>query len=245
MAPFYVSNRALDLPQHLSAAGADGRPDGGHPAWGIEIGNIPEILRPKLLAGLLSAAGHERIGCAGGCGPAERLPDGILIIRLNPGSCKAVENVLLMLLPVVPGQQGADHDDLIRQGYLCRKVICLRQHLRDSFCILLRQAPRFKDDRIGPCPRIGNVKHIAQERRISLGVQQGNPLGAAPHIPAHGSVPQGIRRAGGGIRALGVDQQLIIIRVFVQPPNRVQISGQLLVVPGDFLHGFRCQLRIN
>lgn len=65
-------------------------------------------------------------------------------------------------------------------------------------------------------PGVGNIKHIAQTGPVAGIVHQSDPLGATPYIPAHLVVPQAVLSTGGGVRALGVDQQLFVEWIFIK-----------------------------
>ena len=60
---------------------------------------------------------------------------------------------------------------------------------------------------------------------------------------AHGAVPQFHAGAGGGVRALGIDQELFIKRVLIEPGGRVQVPHPAVSVPRDGLGGLVRQLR--
>ena len=100
--------------------------------------------------------------------------------------------------------------------------------------MLLPQFPQVQASGIGPGAGVRNIKHIAQSLAVAAGIDERDALGTAPHIPAHRIVPNVELRTGGGIRALGMDHDLFVIRVFVQPRRggeeglpALQASGQL------------------
>ena len=100
--------------------------------------------------------------------------------------------------------------------------------------MLLPQFPQVQASGIGPGAGIRNIKHIAQPLAVAAGIDERDALGTAPHIPAHCIVPDVELRTGGGVRALGMDHDLLVIRVFVQPRRggeeglpTLQASGQL------------------
>ena len=63
---------------------------------------------------------------------------------------------------------------------------------------------------------VGNIEHIAQTEPVAGIIHQGDALGTAPDVAAHTVVPQVVLGAGSGIRALGVDHQLLMERVLVE-----------------------------
>ena len=77
--------------------------------------------------------------------------------------------------------------------------------------------PQVQASGIGPGSGIRDIKHIAQSLAVTAGVDERYALGTAPHIPAHRIVPDIKLRADSGVRALGMDHDLLMIRIFVQP----------------------------
>jgi hypothetical protein len=61
--------------------------------------------------------------------------------------------------------------------------------------------------------------------------------------PAHGAVPQFHAGAGGGVRALSIDQELFIKRVLVDSGARVQIPFPAVYAVCDGMGGLVCQIR--
>lgn len=84
-----------------------------------------------------------------------------------------------------------------------------------------------------------------QARHIPGGIQQGDTLGTAPHIAVHGFVPQFIGRAGRRVRALDVDQKLIVVGVFIQPRHGGQKISPRLIAACDAWYGFRRYLGVG
>ncbi|MBS5910712.1 hypothetical protein ACE3MS_08545 [Paenibacillus dendritiformis] len=66
------------------------------------------------------------------------------------------------------------------------------------------------------------VKHMAQAQVVASVFNQGNPFCAAFHPAIQPLVPDVNRRAGRCVRTLGVDQQLILKRIFIVPGRRPQ-----------------------
>ncbi|MDU8668538.1 hypothetical protein [Faecalibacterium prausnitzii] len=72
-----------------------------------------------------------------------------------------------------------------------------------------------------------------QARESAGFIQQGDALRTAPDITVHPVVPDVIVGAGGGIRALGVDHELVGKRVLVQPGCGGQVIRPAFPVPGQ------------
>jgi len=67
---------------------------------------------------------------------------------------------------------------------------------------------------------IGHIKNIFQAGTAAALVDQGNPFGVGFHPPPHRIIPQLHAGAGGGVRALGVDQELVSKGIFLKLLSR-------------------------
>ncbi|MDD3822210.1 MAG: hypothetical protein PHN93_00455 [Sphaerochaetaceae bacterium] len=94
-------------------------------------------------------------------------------------------------------------------------VIPLFQSGGHGVGMLRAQFPQVDAAGIIPAARVGNVKHIPQTRRFAAGVDERDAPAAAPDIPAHAVIPEIVFRAGGGVGALGVDHELLMVGVFI------------------------------
>ena len=84
------------------------------------------------------------------------------------------------------------------------------------------------------------IKYIFQFRIISGSVNEGYACIFTPDIAAHLLVPGIIVSAGGGIRALGIDHELFMVGVFVQPSHGSQKCCPVLVAACDLDGGLVC-----
>ena len=80
---------------------------------------------------------------------------------------------------------------------------------------------------------VAYVKNVVQARESAGFVQQSDALGTPAHIAVHPVVPDVKVGAGGGIRALGVDHQLVCKGVLVQPGCGGQVVRPAFPVPGQ------------
>ena len=122
-----------------------------------------------------------------------------------------------MLPPVFIRKLRGDMFKLIRNGHRGRQIVLSREHIQNRRFMVFFEPPEIRKAGILPPAGIGNVEYIVKLRRIAGRIQQSDALRAAPHIPAHGAVPDVEAGAGRSVRALGVDEQLIVVRVLVQP----------------------------
>ena len=175
----------------------------------------------EILFRLQPAAGHQRIGDADGCGGFELYCDVELIILLQKRAVNVVEDVLPVVEPVFIRQLPGNAGQLLGQIRVCHAVLPF-QHGGNRDHMLRLHGPQPGAAGIGSRSGVGDIKDIAQAGTVPGIVHQGDAFGAAPDIPAHFFIPQVIFRTGGGVRALGVDQQLFVVGVLIKPGCRGQ-----------------------
>ena len=107
------------------------------------------------------------------------------------------------------------------------------QHLRHRLEKVVIHFPSFRVARIAPYSGVRHIKHIVQTQVSAGFVQQGDALGTPAHIAVHPVVPDVEVGAGGGIRALGVDHDLVCKGVLVQPGCSGQIVRPAFPIPGQ------------
>ena len=212
----------LDLPQHLLVDLADRCAERSHRGRGIEVEHVEKILMFEIAARLQTAAGHEGVGDADGGGVSESGSDVELIIRFEIGIRNDVKHIPLMFRPVFAGEPRRDLLQLLRQAARSGNAIGTFQSGTDRLPVLVPVLPQIDRTGIGPRAGIRHIKDIFQARRHTAGVDQGDALGIPPHITAHRMVPKIIRCAGRRVGALGEDQKLLIVGVFVEPRGCVQ-----------------------
>ena len=204
-----------DLPQHLLVDLADccsQRPNRGR---GIEVKNRHKVLVLEVAFRLQTAAGHQGVGNTDGGRRFELDCDVEIIVLLQERTVNDVAEVLLMLVPILTRQLSGHIGKLLGKIITGNAVVAL-QHGRHRPDVLFLQLPQPGGAGMFTGPGVGNIEHIAQAGPVAGIVHQGNPLGTAPHIPAHFLVPQVILGAGGSVRALGVYHHLLMERVFIK-----------------------------
>lgn len=122
-----------------------------------------------------------------------------------------------MIPPVFQCLLLCDLIDLLLQSHRGIGIILILKHMLNRLSGGIRQCPRLNVSGVPACAGIGYIKYIPDIHAIGSGHQKRNALGATPDIPPHGVIPKIIGRAGCGIRSLGIDHQLIMERVLVQP----------------------------
>ena len=187
--------------------------DGG----GGKLDNARKVLVLQILAGVQAAAGQDGKLDAGG----QEVFIAYLQIEIVQFFQKAVPHIIAQVLQRVPvdlayGALGLFHDLPADVRFLAGAVLPL-QRLCHCTGFLRRHFPQIRLTRPTDGAGVSYVKDIFQMRLAPLVLpNQGNALGAGFHPPPHGVVPQLHAGAGGGIRALGIDQKLFIKAVFIK-----------------------------
>ena len=197
----------------------------------------------EILLRLQPAAGHQGVGDADRGGGFELDFDVVLIVLLQKGTVNDVENVLPVIRPVFFRQTGGHIGQLLGQLFAAHTVVSL-QHRHDRRGVFLVHRPQPWGTGVFTGAGVGNVKHIPQPGPVPGIIHQGDALGPAPHIPAHAVVPQVVLGAGGGVRALGVDHQLLMERIFVEAGGGGEKARPLLPAAGELPRHLIGHLRI-
>ncbi|MGI6182045.1 MAG: hypothetical protein ACOYIE_08215 [Agathobaculum sp.] len=214
---FIIFDGNFNLPQHLLVNLADHRAEGGNGLRGIEIEDTEEILMLKVVLRLQSASGHQGIGDAHSGGISERHSDVEIIILLKKRIFNDVKNIALVVVPIFIGKLGSDLFELIGKIAAARNVIIALQHGGHGVGMFRAVFPQVYIAGIVPAAGVGHIEHIAQSRLVAGGINDGNALAATAHITPHFFVPKIVFGAGGGFRALGINHELLIVGVFVEP----------------------------
>lgn len=223
MAPFrdflalIIFDGDFDLTQHLSADPAHRRTQLGGGFRGIEVEDIQEILVFKVALRVKTASGHERIGDADGGGAAKSDAYVEIIIAIEKRIVNDGEDVTLVVIPIFIRKLRGDAFKLIGKSVRAVHIVTGFQHGGYRVFVLLAQLPEIRASSAFGSSCVRHIEHITQPRSFAAVVDKGDALGAAPDISAHFLVPEVILRAGGGVRPLSVDHDLLGIRVLIQP----------------------------
>ena len=192
-----------------------------------------------------SASGQHDIGCAGNRRFVEREVDVFFIIPIQEGTVNDVEDVLLVGIPIIIHQEGDDVFQQSREADGTAHIKAVFQRRRYHAFMLIPVFPKERTARVLAAARVGYIEYIFQPGIVAAGVDQRDAPGTTPHIAAHLLVPQLIVSAGRRVRTLGVDHQLLMVGILIQPRSGGQKGRPLLVASGDLLRCVVCHLRVE
>ena len=198
----------------------------------------------KVILRVKTTSGHERIGDADGRGAAKRYAYVEIIISIEKRIVNDAEDVPLIVIPVFIRKLCGDTFKLIGKTFASVYLVTVLKHIGYGFSVFLTVLPKIRGSRTFGSACVRHIKYIAQSRSFSVVVDEGDALGAAPDISAHFFVPEVILGAGDGIRALGVDHDLLGIRVLIQPGSGGEKARPPLVTAGNLPLRFVCHLHI-
>ena len=164
---------------------------------------------------LQSTPGQQRVGNADRCGISELHSDVKFIIAFQKAPVNDVEDVPLVFHPILADKLGRDAFKLFRQVVFGRRTKPLGKRLGHRRLMLRAKLPQEGVAGIFPQAGVRNIEHIPKPGLFAGIVHKGDALGAAPHIPAHGVVPEVIFRTGRCVRALGEDHKLLVEGVLI------------------------------
>ena len=181
---------------------------------------------------LKAAAFQQRVGDADGGGTFElHLHPGFIIIHqertVNDGT-----NVAAVVVPVICHQFSGNIGKLLADT-LSADAIGGGEHFRNRLFQVIVVLPHFRITGIAAHPGVRHIENVVQSRKSAGFVQQSDALGTPAHITVHPVVPDVKVGAGSGIRALGVDHQLVRKWVLVQPGCGGQVVRPAFPIPGQ------------
>lgn len=150
--------------------------------------------------------------------------DGIVIIRRQERTVNDVENVLPVVVPILGGQGRGDDLQLLHKAAVAGDLIGLLQSGGHCRQVRLFQRPQPGRTALPPGAGVGDVKDIPQCRSVSAVIHKRNSPRPAFDVPPHAVVPEIIRCAGRGVWPLGIDHELIQIRILIEPGGSLQKS---------------------
>ncbi|ASB41314.1 hypothetical protein ADH66_11990 [Acutalibacter muris] len=194
------------------------------------------------LARVQPAAGQERISRAD-CGgvPKGRLYVQFVII-LQKRARDARQEVLHVAVPILGGQLPGNGLQLVGQAAFIGNAVLFPKGGSHGFGMFPAVLPQVGAAAPFPLHGVGNIEHISNPTAVLPDVKQGDTRGAPTHPPAHALFPHVVTGAGRGLRALGVDEDLLVVRVFVEPGGGFQEVCPLRKTAGKLTGGALRQL---
>ena len=239
MAPFrefialIILNGDPDLPQHRLIALAHRRAQRGDGGGGVEVKDAEKILVFIVVVRVKPAAGHERVGDADGGGALKGRSYVKFIISVKKGIVNDGEDIPLIVPPVFLRKLRRDALKLVGKPSFSVHTVAAFQHGAYRVRVFLPVFPEVAALGKLPAARVRHIDHIPKPRPFAAAVDERDALGAPADIPAHLFVPEVVLRAGGGVRTLGVDHDLLGVGVFVQPCGGGEKARPAPVAAGD------------
>ena len=244
---------ALHLPQDDVGAIADGIAQGQDGDTGVELADTLEVLRGEIAVQVKAAAGQQQERQADGDGAAEAQGDVVLVQTVQGAAMDGQHDFILEIVPVFVRELHSQGDKLLGEAVAAGDAEGFLQPGRDRVLVLVPVLPEHGIPAVLPALRVGHVEHVAEEYPAVAVTQQGDSFRAAPDAAAHAMVPEVELRAGGGVRALGVNHDLVQEAIFVELPRHHQELGPVLDLGSQIPRGvvrhlavgfdFRCHLR--
>ena len=141
-----------------------------------------------------------------------------------------------MIVPILIDDPAGSFLQLVGQGDPSDFKVRVKS-IPDAVRVFLPEFPE-----IGPAGSltlgsVGYIEDITEAGTVSAGIDERNAMGSTPNIAAHFLIPDVIFRTCGGIRALGINHELFVIGVFVEPSGCPQEVRPSLIGTGDLLGG--------
>ena len=170
----------------------------------------------KVVAGIETAAGHERISGADGCSISVSSAYVVIIILFQKGIGKDAEDVPAVVVPVFGHEPGGNLFELIGKTVPAGHIKSLLQRRRNTIKMLLTIFPKIRAARVLSAARVSHIKDVFQPRIVAGGIYECNACRTAPDIAPHLLVPEVIIRASRCIGLLCEDHELLMERVLIQ-----------------------------
>lgn len=191
-----------------------------------------------------AAAGVERVADADAHRPAEGRFDCIFIIPGEERIVNDTERIVAMILPVGLRLRFGNFVQLMGQPMLGGYGVFIFQQGRNRQAVVLIHRPDKGRSGLLAGAGVRNIEHIPQSHLTGVNVQQSNTLCTTADIAVHLLIPDVIGCACGGLRALGVDEQLVAVRILVQSGRGAEKARPAAVVAGDLPGGGLGQVEI-
>ena len=122
-----------------------------------------------------------------------------------------------MIRPVFLCELRSDLRQLFGNAVAAGHIVAPLQSGGNGILMLCTKLPEMHGAGVLPFTGVGHIKDISQLRLLAACVYKGNAGGAASDKTPHLFVPEIILCAGGRVRPLGVDHDLLVVRILVEP----------------------------
>ena len=205
----------FDTEQDFFANLADGAAQSIYRLGRIEVKDRHELLRVKVGILYQPAPGQQGVGGAdGGC--VEKCHAFVIVmIPLQIRSVNDAEDVLLVGKEIFCDFDGGNLLQLFCDSAIIGNGKLFLQSGRNCLLMLRAVFPEIGAAGAFRGAGIRYIEHIFQLRSVPGVVDQGDAFRAPSNIAPHPLVPQFVIRAGGSVGPLGVDHELLMVRVLV------------------------------
>ena len=234
----------FDTAENFFADLADGAAQSVHCLGCIEVKDRHEILCAKVSIVKKCAPGKQCI-IDTDCGRVdERHTFVIVMIPFQIRSVNDVEDVLLMGKEVFRDFHGRNLFQLVNEISGVLNIVLFLQCIRNYLRMLRAVFPEIGTAGAFRGAGIRYIEHIFQLRSVPGVVNEGDALCTSANIAPHSLVPQIIVRAGRGVGPLGVDHELFVVWVFVQPCGGGKKIRPALIAAGYLRGHVVCKLAV-
>ncbi|MST91361.1 hypothetical protein FYJ76_05320 [Ruthenibacterium lactatiformans] len=240
-----VSYGCFNFTENLLVDLTDRRAQGTNRSGRIEIENTQKVLMFKIVSRFQLTARQEGVGDTDRCGVPKCRSDVEIIILFEKRIINDADDVPCIGIPILTCQSGSDLFKLRHKAVFTGNIVGTFQGRRYRIGIFLPVVPAPHGDRVFPASGVGHIKDVPQAWIVAAGVDQGNSFGATAHIAPHAVIPEVVFRTGNGIGTLGIDHELFIERILVEPCRRLQKAGPASIAAGDLPRGVIGHLRIE
>lgn len=162
------------------------------------------------------------------------------MILLQIGTVNDAEDVLLMGKIVFRNFHAGNLVELFRDAAIMGDFKLFPQGSGNHLFMLLAIFPEVGVTGAFRGAGICHIENIFEFGRITGVVNEGDSLCTAPNVATHTPVPQFVVCTGGGFRPLGINHELLMVGVFIEPGSGGQKIRPVLIASGYFLGGKVC-----
>ena len=205
----------FDTAQDFFTDLADGAAQGEYGLGRIEVKDRHELLRVKVGISRQTAAGKQDVGGADGGCVEECHAFVIVMIPLQIRSVNDAEDVLLVGKEIFCDFDGGNLLQLLFDAAIIGNGKLFLQSVRNCLLMLRAVFPEIGAAGAFGAAGICHIEYILEFGIVSRIVNEGDALCSPANVTPHPLVPQIIVRAGSGVGPLGVDHELLVVRVLV------------------------------